>query len=462
MKRKLKRRFILTSLSATIILLLLIDFGFRFLSFRQLNRSLDLTISYIIDHNGTSGMAESETESSDETEGAGNEPGDEAVITKPAGEDSQGYTGLSSDKNNLLEKLVRDVRNFGDSVAGNIEFTTESRFRARYFLVTLDPEGNIIQSSLSHIAAVDQETAESMAEQHYGLEKSHGLLKYGRYSFYYKVVPKEDGSATAGFLECTQEVESQNAMRGITLLISFSVAVLFSIILACLSGRAVRPYLENMENQKQFITNAGHELKTPLAIISANTEVIEMMEGESEWTDSIKEQVKRSTGLINSMLALARMNETQKIELTDVSLSELAEASARDFAPVISQQQKKLKTEIAENVTVLGDRSLLTELCNILIDNAAKYCDDGGTVSVSVKKKGRNGALLLVSNDYKDGKGEDYSKFFRRFYRGDTSHSSKKAGHGIGLSMAQSIVEKMKGTIAASWKDGVITFTATL
>ncbi len=462
MKRKLKRRFILTGLSAIIILLLLIDLGFRFLSLRQLNRSLDLTISYIIDHNGTSGMAETETQSFDETEEAGNGSDGGTVMTKPAEEDSPGYTEVSSDKDSLLEKLVRDVRNFGDSVTGNIEFTTESRFRARYFLVTLDPEGNIVQSSLSHIAAVDQDTAESMAEQHYQLEKSHGLLKYGRYSFYYKIVPKEDGTVTAGFLECTQEVEGQNAMRGITLLISFSVAILFSIILACLSERAIRPYLENMESQKQFITNAGHELKTPLAIISANTEVIEMMDGESEWTDSIKEQVKRSTGLINSMLALARMNETQKVELTEVNLSELAEASARSFDPVISQQKKKLKTEIAENVTTTGDRNLLTELCNILIDNASKYCDDGGTVSVSVKKKGRNGALLLVSNDYKEGKGEDYSKFFRRFYRGDTSHSSKTSGHGIGLSMAQSIVGKMNGTIAVSWKDGVITFTVNL
>lgn len=455
MEKKLKRQFILTGLLAVAILLVMIDLGFRFLSYRQLNRSLEQTLTFIIEHNGTSGMIESEEEQTETEDDGAVDQAAIGTITVSTDEESE----RKSNEKNLLEKLVISFRDFSDSVAGNIQFTPETRYRVRYFLVTVDEDGSVSNASMSHIAAVDPETAESLALQHFHFNKEKGLLKYEDNSFYFKQVPKEDGTTVVGFLECTQEVRNLRDMRRITILISLLVVFLFTIILASLSGSAIRPYLENVESQKQFITNAGHELKTPLAIISANTEVIEMMDGKSEWTDSIKYQVRRSTDLINSMLALSRMNETQKVELAEVSLSELAEASAKSFEPVISQQKKKLETEISPDVKVMGDRNMLTELCNILIDNAAKYCDDGGTIKVSLKKKGRSGAALSVSNDYADGREEDYSKFFRRFYRGDTSHNSKKAGHGIGLSMASSIASKMNGKIGAAWKDGVITFT---
>lgn len=456
MERKLKKRFILTGLLAAAILVIMVDISFRQLSSRQLKRSLDQTISYIIEHNGTSGMAESEK---DETEAEQSEP--EATLGKLS-DGTSAKPSEKSDENSLLEKLAVSFREFADSVSGNVQFTPETRYRVRYFLVMLDQDGSVTDASMSHIAAVDQETAEKLALQHYHFHNDRGFLKYGKSSFYFKQMQKDDGITVIGFLECTQEVSNLNDLRRITLLISFLVVLLFTFILAVLSGSAIRPYLENIESQKQFITNAGHELKTPLAIISANAEVIEMMDGKSEWTDSIRDQVKRSTDLINSMLALARMNETQKIELTEVSLSEIAQASAKSFEPVISQQGKNMKTEIAENIMVQGDKNLLMELCNILIDNASKYCDDDGNVYVSLKKRGRSGAVFSVSNDYKDGGGQDFSRFFRRFYRGDTSHNSKKAGHGIGLSMAQSIAEKMQGTIGVSWKDGVITFTVNL
>jgi signal transduction histidine kinase len=110
---------------------------------------------------------------------------------------------------------------------------------------------------------------------------------------------------------------------------------------------------------------------------------------------------------------------------------------------------------------VRAEEKMMTELCNILVDNAAKYCDDGGEVTVLLKKRGK-GAQIQVSNTYQEGAGEDYGRFFRRFYRGDVSHNSKQSGYGIGLSMAQTIAEKFRGSIAAGWKNGVITFTVTL
>ena len=239
-------------------------------------------------------------------------------------------------------------------------------------------------------------------------------------------------------------------MRAITLLVCMLVVILFVVILRLLSRRAIAPYVENIISQKQFITNASHELKTPLAIISANAEAIEMIDGKSEWTDNILAQVRRSTDLINSMLALARMSVKSVRE------------SVSSFQPVVSQKERKLEAEIADGVFVMGDRNLLMELSNILIDNAVKYCDDDGTIHVTLRKKGKSGAVLSVSNDYQEGAGMDYSRFFRRFYRGDSSHNSGMEGHGIGLSMAKSITEKMGGSIGAAWKDGIITFTVIL
>ena len=462
MEKKLKRRVILLGIAAVLILLLLVGAGFHYFSYRQMYRSLDLTLSYIINH---SDAYEEESESSgadSEKEGTGEETEADGLSITGNSDGDVSVKTLPGDEQNLLEKLVIGFRDFGDSIAGNVELTPESRYRMRYFLITLDENGNVEKTSLSHIAEINEETARQLALNQYRFHRKSGMIEYARSSYYYKSVPQPDGLTVIGFLECTQEVRSVNAMRAITLLVCMLVVILFVVILRLLSRRAIAPYVENIISQKQFITNASHELKTPLAIISANAEAIEMIDGKSEWTDNILAQVRRSTDLINSMLALARMSEAQKTELTQVGLTDVVRESVSSFQPVVSQKERKLEAEIADGVFVMGDRNLLMELSNILIDNAVKYCDDDGTIHVTLRKKGKSGAVLSVSNDYQEGAGMDYSRFFRRFYRGDSSHNSGMEGHGIGLSMAKSITEKMGGSIGAAWKDGIITFTVIL
>jgi signal transduction histidine kinase len=265
-----------------------------------------------------------------------------------------------------------------------------------------------------------------------------------------------------GFLDCSRELDSLSLFYYSSIGFAFLMVVVLLIIIAFLSRRAMQPYVDNMESQREFITNAGHELKTPFAIISANTEVLEMLNGKNEWTESILSQVARGTSLINDLITLSRTTEAAEIVLTDVDLSEVTAQSAQSFRTVIEQQGKHLECGIEEQVTVKGEQKLLTELVNILVDNAAKYCDENGTVRVVLKKRGRSGAQLMVSNDFRDGSQEECSHYFQRFYRGDTSHNSGKSGYGIGLSMAQTIAEKLKGSITADWKEGVITFTVLL
>ena len=338
-------------------------------------------------------------------------------------------------------------------------FNAETSYQLRFFLVKLNQEGEAERFTMNHIVSVDKERAEQMAERYQNGFFDSGYLRENGVDYFYLVRTSMDEGIVIGFLDCTREMQTFRMVYGSSIGFGLFMVVNVLILVNVLSKKAMKPFIDNMKSQKQFITNAGHELKTPLAIISANTEVLEMLNGKNEWTESIMNQVKRSTGLINELITLSRMSEAHEAVLEDVDLTEKVTESAESFRTVILQQGKKLETLIAQNVTVRAESAFCSELVNILLDNAAKYCDDGGTVRVELKKKGRSGALLQVQNDYKDGADEDYSRLFQRFYREDSSHNSKKSGYGIGLAMAQTIMERVKGSINASWKDGVITFT---
>lgn len=375
-----------------------------------------------------------------------------------SGEDLQELETEGDTESTTLKDRLLSLFGYTNSV----NLSPETRYQLRYFLVSFDGDGEITDVSDSHIAAVDETQAEELAKTYYKRHFKKGFVETDDSEYYYLKVENDDGSAVVGFLDCTREISNFRTFYYSSIGFAVLIVAVLMVIVSAVSHRAMEPYIENMESQKQFITNAGHELKTPLAIISANAEVLEMMNGKSEWTDSILAQVKRGTQLINELITLSRVSEAEETVLTDVDMSAVVKESTDSFRTLVEKQGKKFEVQIAEEVTVRAEVRMLGELVNILIDNASKYCDDGGTVSVFLRKRGKVGAHLFVSNDYADGAGVDYSKFFQRFYRGDTSHNSKKSGYGIGLSMAQTITEKMKGSISAKWKSGVVTFTVTL
>ena len=275
----------------------------------------------------------------------------------------------------------------------------------------------------------------------------------------------DDGSFLIVILDCTRDVAAVASFMRYSLWFGLGCVILYVIILAAMCNVAIRPFVRNMENQKRFITNAGHELKTPIAIISANAEAIEMLNGQSQWTDSILKQVRRLSNLIQDLIMLSKMGERSQVDLviTDVNLSETVHAVADSFQQLAVDAEKTLTTAIADGIHVKGDSKCLYELVNILVDNAVKYCDDKGTIDVSLRR-GRlgKGAVVAVTNTYADGANVDYSRFFERFYRGDTSHNSQKAGYGIGLSMAEELTKLMGGKINVSYKAQRITFTVRL
>ena len=187
------------------------------------------------------------------------------------------------------------------------------------------------------------------------------------------------------------------------------------------------------------------------------------MNGENEWTRNTMTQTERLTGLINELVTLSKVSELDKVELQDLDFSAIVEAGTEEIRPVLTRQEKTLTCQIAKEVHVKGEPRFLRMLVSIFLDNAAKYCDEKGTVTVELQARSRErGAVLTVANDYAEGADVDYSRFFERFYQQDESHNSKKGGFGIGLSNAQEIVRMMKGSIKTEYAEGRIYFRITL
>ena len=186
-----------------------------------------------------------------------------------------------------------------------------------------------------------------------------------------------------------------------------------------------------------------------------------MMNGKSEWTESTVKQVNRMSELISQLVVLSRLEESVDLVLTDVNMSEEAKKSIENYKTVAETKGLTLNSEIADDICVSADEKGIFELINILLDNAVKYCDENGEIKITLDKKGRN-AVLKVENDYAEGDGVDYKRFFDRFYREDQSHNSEKKGYGIGLSMAESLVRMFKGKIHVSYKKPKICFTITI
>ncbi len=367
-----------------------------------------------------------------------------------------------------------------DNLELNFHLTQEMPYEIRYFTVIADSENNIAFRDFSHIASVSDSDTEKIYNKTLKNNLGKGRLTTGENSLFYisknvsgKELSKEyqselfDENETyrlVAFMDVSNRVYRIKNMLFISIITGFACLILFMLIVSALSQKIVRPVIESYDKQKQFITNAGHELKTPLAIISANTEVMEAMDGSNEWTQSTLNQVKRLSGLVNELITLARLEEApenEKIVYESFDLSKKLNEMINDFRPVIEQQNKSVKTDIIGGIKIKGNEKSIHELISILLDNAAKYCDDNGCIKIKLTLLKKN-IIFIVANTYKEGKNIDTKRFFERFYRGDSSHNQEKAGYGIGLSMAEGIVKLHKGKISADYSGDDIAFKITL
>lgn len=349
------------------------------------------------------------------------------------------------------------------STPKDVNFTQETRFQVRYYSVLVDSDNKTININVDNIAAVTAEEAEEKARELIASGDDSGKFTDGEMTYGYKIKEVSNGEKLVVVMDCTSYVDSTNQFMLSSIRLSIAGIIIFFILITIFSNFAIRPFARNLENQKRFVTNAGHELKTPLAIISADAEVLQMVKGKNEWTESILKQTKRLSDLVQHLITLAKTGEKENNELVKIDASKIVKESAESFMTLAEQQEKHLSLEIDDNVETIADKRAVAEIVNILVDNAVKYCDDKGEIKVKLTSKLRGrGMILSVSDTYAEGKEEDVNRFFERFYRGDVSHSNKKAGYGIGLSMAQNLTMLCKGKIHADWNDGFITFTVTI
>ena len=371
---------------------------------------------------------------------------------------------------NVLQLLAKNNGQLNQKAARKTlgpDSNKDSLFKYRYFTLSLSSTGKlklVDNTHISTISASDITSNSSLIKRTIKNTTSEGSILINSNPYRFILVKSKSSNQTiAIFLDTTPITASYKHLFRVAIFLGISGLIFFTLILLLLSNQAIKPIVEAYEKQRRFITNAGHELKTPLAIISANTEMEEMIGKSDEWTESTKEQVERLTMLINQLISLARMSEKDELVLERVDFSDSVKRAANSFKSLIQKDGKNYDIEIEPDLFVNGEKQSLYELVNILIDNANKYCDEAGRVSVNLNKGslGRN-AILQVKNSFKDGKSINYNKFFERFYRSDESHNSQKSGFGIGLSMAQDLVRVFGGKINASYDGKNVVLTVIL
>ena len=333
----------------------------------------------------------------------------------------------------------------------------ELAYQTRYFTAVFDADGNCTQVNLENLASLTEEEAVSLAQAVYAAGRERGFsgdYRYCRTSC--------DGGTMLLLLLCQRELSTFRGFLYASVGISLAGTVAVFLLLLLFSGRIVRPSAESYEKQKRFITDAGHELKTPIAIIQADADVLESeMEAENEWVTDIRRQTRRLTELTADLVYLSRMEEEKPaLRMQVLSLSELVEETARSFQGPARSKDKQFRSAVAPNLNVNGDEKALAKLVSILLDNAMKYSPAGGSVELSLEKSGRTARLVVKNSTLPMEKG-NADRLFERFARGDSSRNSESGGFGLGLAIARAITETHRGKIRAESEDGLsLTVTA--
>ena len=307
---------------------------------------------------------------------------------------------------------------------------------------------DVIFTDTKKTVTIDFADAKAYALEVWKKQSGRGFLHEYRY-----LCCSYEGETRIIFLDCRRQLDTFRNF--LVTAVSVSAVGLLSVfvLLIYLSSRIVKPFSDNYEKQKRFITDAGHELKTPLTIIDADTEVLEMDFGENEWLKDIQGQTKRLADLTNALVMLSRMEEGQKKEMEiEFPLSDVVEEVFHTFQAPAKIQEKTLTGAIAPMLSMRGDERAIRSLTTILLDNAMKYADEKGRVRVTLERQ-KNRIRLSVFNTTEHISREQIAHLFDRFYRTDASRNSGTGGYGLGLSIAAATAASHRGKIIAETED---------
>ena len=321
----------------------------------------------------------------------------------------------------------------------------ETPFESRFFSVLLNEKGQVLQSDTGQIAAVDDQSAGEMAQAVWSSGNASGFQGDYRY-----IRAAEAEGTRFIFVDCGRSLSNFRTTLIASVLVALAGLLAVFLLLLILSKRIVRPVAESYEKQRRFITDAGHELKTPLTIIGADLDLVEPELEGNEWLQDIRCQVRRLAGLTQDLIYLSRMEEeTAPIQPIEFPLSDLTEEMAQSFQGLAKAHGKQLTLSIQPMLSYTGDEKAVRQLLSILLDNALKYTPEGGEITVSLSKEGRTLRLSVSNTIPQPMERETLDRLFDRFYRADQSRSSQTGGYGLGLSIAKSIVAAHRGKIWA-------------
>lgn len=317
----------------------------------------------------------------------------------------------------------------------------------RFFAVKTDIEQNVITVNTVDLYLTSSKDAVEYAKKALKTGKTTGYIDRFKYK-----IKKTDYGLLIVFIDLSSDFDNFYYTLKNSFLISFVVLILVFVISFLLSKKVVSPMVKAYEKQKSFITDASHELKTPLAIINTNTDVIEMENGASKWTLSIHKQVERLNELVKNLISLAKLEE-EEIQKTNFSLSDIIYEISNDYEEVCKNINRELKLNIEKNIQINADEKLIRKLITILIENAVKYSKKNTQIKLNLEKQNKK-IIFTIENEADNLKIKKYDELFERFYRADFSRNRKTGGYGIGLSIAQSIAIKHKTKIQAESLDG--------
>lgn len=341
--------------------------------------------------------------------------------------------------------------NFQPSNMVSIRISTETAYESRFFSIAFDKNGNITNVNTNQIMSVDSGTAVKYGYKIYESGSKNGFLGIYRY-----VVTQDHDNTIVTFLDCDRRLSYYNNFLSTSLIMAAIGLGAGFLIIFIFSGRIVRPVAESYKKQKQFITDAGHEIKTPLAIINANVDLLEMeSDEENESLVDIRNQVERLRILTDDLIMLSKIEEGGQImNMANFSLSDTVNESADSFYALAESQNKNIVCNIAPDICICGDKKYILQLNNILIENAIKYSSPSTDITVSLTKNGKYAELSIHNFTETEVDGSKLNSIFDRFYRTDSSRNSETGGYGIGLSVAKGIVSSHGGKISAATSDG--------
>lgn len=335
------------------------------------------------------------------------------------------------------------------------KFADEPMFRlSNFYTVAVDEAGTVLETvnepPTVHTNAELEELALDISADggDYG---TSGSLAYYR--------ADKDGYTLVTFMDNTVINENAATLLRYTLIFGAAAIVVFFFLSVYIAKRIVRPLEESYEKQKRFISDAGHELKTPVSVVSANAELLSREIGENRWLANIRYENERMGELVTQLLELAR-TESAAMQTERVDLSRLAAGETLPFECVAFEKGLTLESDLAPDIFVEGDGGKLKQLVSILLDNAVSHAE-GGTVKITLSKE-RSHAVLSVTNEGAALSSTQREHLFDRFYRIDEARSADSNHYGLGLAIAKAICDAHRGHIEVGCRDGLVEFSVSL